>query len=71
MEQLEKVVIRAINGNLGLPESDTGYDSRVLAENIRAVTTRLVIPKVPTREFADFLEEDTDVARFLKICTDV
>lgn len=30
MDQLEKVVIRAINGNLGLPESDTSYDSRVL-----------------------------------------
>lgn len=66
MKQLEQIVIRAINGNLGLPESDTSYDSRVLAEKIKSITTRIVVPKVPTREFADFLEEDSDVSRFAR-----
>lgn len=65
MNQLEQVIIRAINGNLGLPESDTSYDSRVLAEKIRETTTRIVVPKTPTREFTDFLEEGSDVSRFV------
>lgn len=61
MQQLEQVVIRAINGNLGLPESNTSYDSHALTEKIKAMTTRIIVPKVPTRELADFLEEGSDV----------
>lgn len=68
MEQLEKVVIRAINWNLGLPESDTEYDSRVLADKIRQITTRIVVPKIPTREFAEFLEKNDGVSKFVKKC---
>lgn len=65
MSKLEQVVMRAINGNLGLPESETGYDARALAEKIKKITTRIVVPKTPTREFADFLQEGSDVSRFV------
>ncbi|MCB9806374.1 hypothetical protein H6768_00410 [Candidatus Peribacteria bacterium] len=65
MQNLDQVVIRAINGNLGLPESDTDYDARALAEKIKEITTRIVVPKTPTREFADLLQENSDVSRFV------